>query len=344
MAFIKTWSEADMGGQNASDIDDLIEDTRYATRERANVEHFAYADESGHSDTWRHRKESGRSNYGLAANKPSTVAAGMIDGALYYETDTGLLKKYNATAAEWTTIGSPDHSGTTTTYTTGTIDVTNASQVVTGTTTAWTTHCAAGDVLMGPDARLYNIASVDSNNQLTLDRNYAGSTAAGQSYTIFLNGHPQYLSAAGGAIDGDLEVAGALDVTGAATLAGGAAMSDSKVSGLAEADTAGDAVRYEQLFGSNIAALKVGTYTGNGTNPHAITGVGFQPTVLLVWSVTTSNAPRLLTSQSSVVKNIGNGDNETSIASLDEDGFTVTKHDGTNKNGATFVYIALKTA
>lgn len=334
----KTWSEADMGARNASDIDDLIEDTRYATRERANVEHYAYADESGQLNVWRHRKESGRSNYGLAANKPATVATGMIDGALYYETDTGLLKKYNATSAAWTTIGSPDHSGVTTTYTTGTIDVTNASQTVTGTTTTWTGNVSAGDVLMGPDAELYNVAAVVANNQLTLDRAYAGTTAAGQSYTIYLNGHPQYLSAGGGAVDGDLSVAGE------ATLAGGADMSDSKVSGLAAADTNGDAVRYEQLFGSNIAAIKMGTYTGDGVNPHAITGVGFQPTAVMVWSVTTTNAPRLLTSQSAVVKNIGNGDHETSIASLDADGFTLSDASGTNKNGDTFIYIALKTA
>lgn len=329
----KTWSEADMGARNASDIDDLIEDTRYATRERANVEHYAYADESGQLNVWRHRKESGRSNYGLAANKPATVATGMIDGALYYETDTGLLKKYNATSAAWTTIGSPDHSGVTTTYTTGTIDVTNASQTVTGTTTEWTTYVAAGDVLMGPDAELYNVAAVVANNQLTLDRAYAGTTAAGQSYTIYLNGHPQYLSAGGGAVDGDLSVAGE------ATLAGGADMSDSKVSGLAAADTNGDAVRYEQVIGKALQ-IKTGTYTGDGTDDRGITGVGFQPVFVVIYQHSDDPVVLKADCDTTYAKRTGAGYVKNYIQSLDADGFTVGSANDVNQNGQTYTYVA----
>ncbi|RSU90322.1 hypothetical protein CA228_21990, partial [Sphingomonas koreensis] len=69
-------------------------------------------------------------------------------------------------------------------YSDGTIAVTGGSAAVVGTGTAFVENVKAGDALRGPDERLYQVASVASATSLTLTRNYAGATAAGQSYEI----------------------------------------------------------------------------------------------------------------------------------------------------------------
>lgn len=69
-------------------------------------------------------------------------------------------------------------------YNTGTVSVTSGSAVVTGSGTAWTTYVDAGQGFMGPDGKLYEIASVVSATQITLSKVYAGSTASGQAYSI----------------------------------------------------------------------------------------------------------------------------------------------------------------
>lgn len=78
-------------------------------------------------------------------------------------------------------------------YGTGTISVTNGSKTVTGTGTAWeTAGVKAGDFIclgadeVDPGATWYEIASVDSETQITLLDEYAGSTSAGEAYTIRL--------------------------------------------------------------------------------------------------------------------------------------------------------------
>jgi len=69
-------------------------------------------------------------------------------------------------------------------YAAGTIAVTNGSAAVVGTGTSFVDNVKAGDALRGPDERLYQIASVNSSTSLTLARNYAGASAAGQAYEI----------------------------------------------------------------------------------------------------------------------------------------------------------------
>ncbi len=69
-------------------------------------------------------------------------------------------------------------------YAAGTIAVTNGSAAVVGTGTSFVDNVKAGDALRGPDERLYQIASVNSATSLTLTRNYAGASAAGQTYEI----------------------------------------------------------------------------------------------------------------------------------------------------------------
>src|SRR3972149_1775698 len=185
-AFSYTWDETDLGATAQNAIDDIVENTRRAAGERAGVEHTTYAVEGANLDVWLHRKEAGRVNYGLAANKPAAPtavgASGRVNGSSYVETDTKTLKYYNGDTAAWETIGTSLHSALTTTYTTGTVTVTNASPTVTGVATAWVAGgITSSDVFKGPDGEYYQIASVDSATQITLGRNYDLAMLFGQS-------------------------------------------------------------------------------------------------------------------------------------------------------------------
>jgi hypothetical protein len=70
-------------------------------------------------------------------------------------------------------------------YTTGTVTVTNGSPTVTGSGTSWAANVRQGWVFQGPDGRAYQVLAVNSNTSITLARNYAGSTLAGQQYDLF---------------------------------------------------------------------------------------------------------------------------------------------------------------
>jgi len=69
-------------------------------------------------------------------------------------------------------------------YRTGTVAVTNGSATITGTGTAWVANAAVGHGIVLPDGRIYEVAAVVSNTQITLATSYLGSTASGQSYMI----------------------------------------------------------------------------------------------------------------------------------------------------------------
>ena len=70
-------------------------------------------------------------------------------------------------------------------HATGTVSVTNGSPTVTGSGTLWKTRGIKGtDYFEGPDALLYEVASVDSETQVTLESNYTGGTAVGAAYAI----------------------------------------------------------------------------------------------------------------------------------------------------------------
>ena len=68
-------------------------------------------------------------------------------------------------------------------YSTGTVTATNGSKVVTGSGTSWSTNLDAGMLFQAGSERLYVIASVDSNTQITLRDAYEGTTGAGKTYT-----------------------------------------------------------------------------------------------------------------------------------------------------------------
>lgn len=67
-------------------------------------------------------------------------------------------------------------------YSTGTVALTNGSKVVTGTGTSWSANCDAGMLFHRGSERMYPIASVDSNTQITLRDAYQGVTTASTAY------------------------------------------------------------------------------------------------------------------------------------------------------------------
>jgi hypothetical protein len=70
-------------------------------------------------------------------------------------------------------------------YKTGTISVTNGSQTVTGSGTAWTGEISPGDILtIVGDNVWYEVASVASDTSLTLSAVYAGTTGIEKAYAI----------------------------------------------------------------------------------------------------------------------------------------------------------------
>ncbi|WP_238393640.1 hypothetical protein [Serratia sp. 3ACOL1] len=72
-------------------------------------------------------------------------------------------------------------------YKTGTINLIANNAAVTGTGTAWADAkfgVMPGMILLAPDNKLYEVKQVNSNTSLTLNSNYAGSTASGQNYAI----------------------------------------------------------------------------------------------------------------------------------------------------------------
>ena len=70
-------------------------------------------------------------------------------------------------------------------YKTGTATVTNGSATVTGTNTLWLANVTAGNSFtVAGDGVMYDVASVDSDTQITLSVAYAGVTASGVVYAI----------------------------------------------------------------------------------------------------------------------------------------------------------------
>jgi len=70
-------------------------------------------------------------------------------------------------------------------YQTGTVDVTNGSQTVTGTATEFLTYVSVGDLFKVTDVSAhYTVAAVATDTSLTLTANWAGSTLTNQTYQI----------------------------------------------------------------------------------------------------------------------------------------------------------------
>ncbi len=102
-------------------------------------------------------------------------------------------------------------------------------------------------------------------------------------------------------------------------------------------------------FHSVTGYSKFGSYTGNGSANHAITGLGFKPAFLLIkrtnsahdWVITDNtrnpNEPLTLLANTSDAESNQDGDD---VTSLDSDGFTLGVNARTNGNNDTFIYAA----
>lgn len=85
---------------------------------------------------------------------------------------------------EWPMLREDAEIITVAAYTTGTVDVTNLSATVTGTTTVWDESFKGRAIQVDGDEYIYRVKSVESATSLTLSRIYLGATELLGSYTI----------------------------------------------------------------------------------------------------------------------------------------------------------------
>tara|TARA_R110000737_G_scaffold343200_2_gene368950 strand:+ start:349 stop:942 length:594 start_codon:yes stop_codon:yes gene_type:complete len=69
-------------------------------------------------------------------------------------------------------------------YSVGTVTVTNNSAGVTGVGTSFLSTVKTGHIFYGPDKNLYEILSIATDTQLTLNSVYTSATAAGATYSV----------------------------------------------------------------------------------------------------------------------------------------------------------------
>jgi len=91
---------------------------------------------------------------------------------------------------------------------------------------------------------------------------------------------------------------------------------------------------------------KIGSYTGNGSAGHAITGLGFQPDFVMIKSATTAEDWLLFDSVrgNSIVLYPNKTDAEASYSTFvfDSNGFTIPQWGSINASGETYIYMAIK--
>ncbi len=100
---------------------------------------------------------------------------------------------------------------------------------------------------------------------------------------------------------------------------------------------------------ASTARMATGSYTGNGVDNRAITGLGFQPDMVYIKARTArSSMMRLSTfGAGDATKDIGVSNGNfvlNNIQSLDADGFTIGTDVRVNENAVTYDYVAFKAA
>ena len=102
-------------------------------------------------------------------------------------------------------------------------------------------------------------------------------------------------------------------------------------------------------FKSTSGFSKIGSYTGNGST-QSITGVGFQPSWLMIKQSNSSNSWRMfdsargLSAPQTLFANLSNAQDSESntVSSFDSDGWTMGSQQGVNDNGDSYIYMAFK--
>jgi len=69
-------------------------------------------------------------------------------------------------------------------YSVGTVSVTNNSATVTGVGTSFLSTVKTGHIFYGPDKNLYEVLSIATDTQLTLNSAYTSATAATATYSV----------------------------------------------------------------------------------------------------------------------------------------------------------------
>ena len=151
-------------------------------------------------------------------------------------------------------------------YRTGTVAVTNNSNVVTGTGTSWVDGASIGETFLGPDAQVYEITSIVSGTSLRISPNYKGGTATAQAYAIMpTQGYLRDLAAQAAALVNSYQAV--RDGAGAGKFAAGTAAAPS-VRGAADENTGLNLPGSDvlQLVTGGVAQLQIaadGTPSGN---------------------------------------------------------------------------------
>lgn len=131
------------------------------------------------TDAGRRTVVANSSDFGVLSSDDSTVATLGSDGLT-------LPAAYTFLAGLMFIGGGYVYGGSrkTAAYSTGTVATATGSKTVTGSGTTFSTNADAGMLFQVGNERVYTVASVDSNTQLTLRDNYEGSTASGLSYAV----------------------------------------------------------------------------------------------------------------------------------------------------------------
>ena len=137
-------------------------------------------------------------------------------------------------------------------YSTGLSSVTNNSPIVTGINTLWLANVTAGDSFtVAGDRVMYDVASVDSDTQVTLSAPYAGTTASGVVYAI----------GTGFTVPDSFPEMSQGDIETATIFTRAMRKIQSKFSGIVS-DISGKAAIAGQTFTGDIAAPKITASTG----------------------------------------------------------------------------------
>lgn len=86
--------------------------------------------------------------------------------------------------------------------------------------------------------------------------------------------------------------------------------------------------------------LSVGSYTGNNSNNHSITGVGFSPSFVAVLGPGATDPVLRMTGMNRAFEFDGGTGSGSQIRSLNSGGFTVGNDAAVNQGGSTFSYVA----
>lgn len=107
-----------------------------------------------------------------------------------------------------------------------------------------------------------------------------------------------------------------------------------------------DAPYHWVAFGTG-ADIVMATYSGNGADNHAITGVGFEPVMVWIHEIggaTTYFKPDTITGELTLWGNAGANLATGGIKTLDADGFTLGTWNEVNQSGFDFRYLAFRGA